>query len=397
MSQKEFWDTPLTYSMTKVFPFSFYFLYYAALAAMAPFLVLFYQKLGLSGTQIGILTGITPLISLFSGPFWAGVADATHRHRWVMSMAIGAAVATGLVFPTLRGIAVVALVMSLFTFFTSPIIPLGDSATIASLGVEKNKYGRVRLGGTIGWGLAAPVVGYLVEHFGLSMSFWSYAALMFLALLVCQKFTFPQHVEGVSLRRGIGQFARDRRWIMFLALAITAGLGLVTINNYLFAYMKELQISESVMGFGLTLSTLAELPVLFFANLMLKRFGAQRLLRASILLTALRILMFVVFNSTAGILAAQLLNGLNFPLFWAAGVSFADENAPAGMKSMAMGLFGSVTFGIGSALGGLTGGVLLDTVGSRGMFLVTAVVMVAGFAVLMLVDRWVKSGKKVEN
>lgn len=376
--------------MKKIYPFSFYFLFFAALAAMAPFLVLFYQQLGFSGAQIGLLTGITPLITLFSGPFWSGLADASRKHRLVMSMAIMVAVLTGIALPFLRTIAAVLVVISLFTFFTSPIIPLSDSATIASLGDEKNKYGRLRLGGTLGWAVSAPLIGFLVEQRGLSMSFWSYAFLMFLALLVCQKFSFPKHAAGTSLRQGLKQFARERKWLIFLGTAVLSGLGLVTINNYLFVYMKEIKASESIMGISLTLSTLAELPVLFFANKLLQRFGAVSLLRIAIFLTAVRMLIFVMFNSVPGILLGQLLNGLNFPLYWAAGVAFADEHAPAGMKSIAQGLFGAVTMGIGSAIGGLLGGLLLDAAGSRGMFLVTAILVLAGLVLLISAD-WLSS------
>ncbi len=360
--------------MNKAYPFSLYFFYYAAMAAMMPFLVLFYQHLGFSGTEIGILTGITPLISLVGGPFWTGVADSTQRHRAVMSMAVGAGVLTGLIFPFLRGLLVVAVVISLFTFFASPIVALSDNATMASLGEEKNKYGRVRLGGTLGWAISASLVGVLVEHFGLRMSFWSYAVLMFLALLVVQKFVFPRQVAGVSLRQGLRHFTTSRRWILFLALGVVVGLGVVVINNYLFVYMKEVDASESVMGFAMTLATAAELPVLFFANLLLKRLGTRRLMRIAALLSGLRLLLLAAFNSVEGILATQLLNGLNYPLFGVAAVAYADEHAPAGMKSVAQGLYGSMTFGLGSALGGLMGGVLLDAVGSRGMFLICGLV-----------------------
>ena len=48
--------------MKKIWPFSFYFLYFAALSSLMPFIVLFYQGLGFSGTQIGLLTGVpTPV------------------------------------------------------------------------------------------------------------------------------------------------------------------------------------------------------------------------------------------------------------------------------------------------------------------------------------------------
>ncbi|HNT26151.1 MAG TPA: MFS transporter [Anaerolineales bacterium] len=373
--------------MNKAYPFSFYFLYYAAMAAMLPFLVLFYQQLGFTGTQIGILTGISPLIIVIGGPFWTGVADATRRHRVVMSLGIGMAVLASLSFLNLRSFWAVAAAIGLFNFFLAPVIALADGATVASLGAEREKYGRVRLGGTLGWAVSAFVAGLLIERFGLDMSFWSYAVLMFLALLVGQKFVFPQHVAGISLRQGLRHFATSRRWVLILSEGMFIGMGVVLISNYLFVYMKELGASESVMGFANTLSTLAELPVLFFAHVLLKRFGARRLMHIALFLSGLRMLLFATFNSVGGILGAQLLNGLNFPIFGAAMVTYIDQHAPAGMKSVALGLYNSVSFGLGSALGGLLGGLLLDVVGGRGMYLVCGLVTLAVQGVLVMVGR----------
>jgi len=56
--------------MKKIWPFSFYFLYFAALSSFMPFLVLYYQDLKFTGAQIGLLTGIPPLITLFAAPLW---------------------------------------------------------------------------------------------------------------------------------------------------------------------------------------------------------------------------------------------------------------------------------------------------------------------------------------
>ena len=53
-----------------------YFLYYAAGAALLPFLPLYYRSLGFGGRRIGFLTSITPLISLIGSPLMSGIADA---------------------------------------------------------------------------------------------------------------------------------------------------------------------------------------------------------------------------------------------------------------------------------------------------------------------------------
>src|SRR5215216_670479 len=173
--------------MKQIWPFSFYFLYFAALSSLMSFLVLFYQELKLSGTQIGLLTGIPPLITLVAAPFWTNVADASRRHRLIMSLGIGVAVVAALILQSLTAFVLVFLVIILFNFFFSPVASLADSATMAMLGENRAMYGRIRLGGTIGWGLMAPIAGLLVDNYGMRLAFWSFSALMFVNLFVAQK------------------------------------------------------------------------------------------------------------------------------------------------------------------------------------------------------------------
>src|SRR5690349_2054446 len=68
--------------------FTFYLLFFAGVAPLFSFLVLYYTGQGLSGSQIGVLMGVGPLIGLVTGPLWGGLADAFRRHRLVLSIAI---------------------------------------------------------------------------------------------------------------------------------------------------------------------------------------------------------------------------------------------------------------------------------------------------------------------
>ncbi len=122
---------------------------------------------------------------------------------------------------------------------------------MAMLAGEKAMYGRVRLGGTFGWGLIAPLAGIIIQSYGLRWAFWGYAAIMFLAFIVSQKFTFKMGVENVSLRGNIRQLLTNRRWVFFLCLAFVGGVAFTSINSYLFPYMEELGASRSTMGIAL--------------------------------------------------------------------------------------------------------------------------------------------------
>jgi len=367
--------------MKKIWPFSFYFLYFAALSALMPFFVLFYQRLGFSGAQIGFLTGIPPLITLVAAPFWTGVADAKRWHKLVMGVGITVAVLSAFLLPSFTSFAVIFTIIIVFNIFLSPVASLADSATMNMLGDERAMYGRIRLGGTIGWGLFAPIAGAMVQSYGLKLAFWSYSAIMLINFFVSQRFVHGSHEEGTSKPSGIRVLLTNRRWINFLFIAFLGGLGTFAVNAYLFPYMAELGANETTMGFALTISTLTEMPIFFFGDRLVRKFTTYGLLLLALVMVAIRSLLLSVVSTPLMVLALQAFGGTIFPAMWLAGVSYADENAPAGLKSSAQGLFGAMCFGVGSAAGGFIGGLLLESIGGRGMFLVFGIIILVGLVI----------------
>lgn len=364
--------------MKKIWPFSFYFLYFAALSSLLPFLVLFYRDLGFTGAQIGLLTGIPPLITLFASPFWTGIADAKRWHRLVMGVGLLVAVLVMLMMQSMTRFVPVFLLIILFNTFISPVASLADSGTMTMLGDQRAMYGRIRLGGTIGWGLFAPFAGILVEKYGLKIGFWMFSGIMLINFFVSQKFQHSSQEEGVSAPGGMRLLLTSRRWISFLFIAMLGGIGSFSAAAYLFPLMAELGASESTMGLALTISTLTELPIFFLAHRLVKKFGSYGLLTLTLAMFGIRSLLYAASSSASMVLLVQAFGGMIFPAMWTAGVSYADEHAPAGLKSSAQGLFGAMAFGVGSAVSGFIAGPLLETIGGRGMFLVLGIIILVG-------------------
>lgn len=88
-----------------------------------------------------------------------------------------------------------------------------------------------------------------------------------------------------------------------------------------------------------------------------------------------------------------------FPAMWLAGVAYADENVPAGLKSTAQGLFEAMAFGFSSAVGGFIGGLLLESIDGRGIFLVFGIIILGGLALVERIKRYLpeKNVPAVEN
>ena len=378
--------------MRNAWPFSVNVLLFASGACLLPFFVLYYQSLGFTGTQIGLLTGLTPLVMLVGAPLWTNVGDATQRHRLLMTVAILGAAAAVLALPLFAAFVPVLLCVLLHYAFLAPVFAFNDSATMNMLGGQKALYGRIRLGGTFGFGIAAYLAGLLVERYDLRLTFWAGGALLLLSGLVSQN--LRHHGPTKTSAAPTGRFItllKDRRWLPLLPLAFAAGLAIPASTSYLFPYLQELGLPESTMGLALTLGTLAEVPVFFFGNRLIRRFTSFGLLLIATTISGLRLALFFVSPAPGYVLFLQFLSGFTFPAVWVAGVAYADEHAPPGLGATAQGLFGAMVFGFGAAVGGFMGGPLMERLGGRGTFLVYGVVILLIVAVVALLQKRVST------
>jgi PPP family 3-phenylpropionic acid transporter len=161
--------------------------------------------------------------------------------------------------------------------------------------------------------------------------------------------------------------------------------------------MAELGANEGQMGLALTISTLTEVPVFFFGDRLVRRFGSHGLFMIALILIGIRSLFYAAVDTTLQVFILQVFSGMMFPALWLAGVSYADENAPAGLKSTAQGLFGAVMFGFGSAVSGFVGGLLLESIGGRGMFLVLGIAILVGLALIEGIKRLLPKEKNIRT
>jgi len=149
-----------------VWPFIFYFLIFAGMASYRPFMVLYFQSLSFTGAQIGLLTGLAPLLTLVSLPLVTGVADRTNRHKLIMGFALVIMILGLILFPSLTTFLPLFIMTILTTVSFSPLMSLSGSAAMFMLADKKELFGRVRLGGTIGFSVAAYWQAHLLKTLG---------------------------------------------------------------------------------------------------------------------------------------------------------------------------------------------------------------------------------------
>jgi PPP family 3-phenylpropionic acid transporter len=367
---------------------AYYFLHFAALAALMPYLSIYFASRGLTGFEIGILLSLIPLLTMLGAPFWTAVADATGRHKMVLIAMIGVVLlaALGLSFAT--HIVTLGLFTALFAFHLAPSMPLLDHAVLEGLGNRAHTYGRQRVWGAFGWALSAPIAGWVTSTFGLPWAFFLFLGILPWVVIAGSRITFAT-VSAPGTRGvggGIGLVRRDARWIPFLLTGFVGGVGLAVIGSFLPLHLQELGGSLTVIGVAMAVPAISEIPFMVFGGALLAAIGARRLLLVAVAMMGLRLLLSGVLTDYAAVAAVQLLHGPSFGVFWIAGVSYARELAPREHRAVAQGLFTALTGGLGSFTGSILGGAMYGAWGGAVTFLVAATLM--ALAALMLAVWW---------
>jgi PPP family 3-phenylpropionic acid transporter len=376
-----------------------YFFNYFASSALIPYIALYYSSvLGLSGAQIGTLLAVSPLISLFATPFWTGMADARSIHRRVLLTGIAALAGIYAFFPFLTSFAAFFICAIVLAVFASPVSTLQDSAAMHMLGTARDQYGRVRIWGTVGWGVGAPLFGLLLDSLGLVWMFWIYALLMLVNLLMSRRLEFDQEVRNVAFMFGVRDLLRNPRWLLFFGVSFVAFVGIAANGGYMALLIEQLSGSNpallgivmpasAIVGVNLLASTIFEAPVMFFSSVFMNRLGTRGMLLLSLAAISLRNVLYAFVQTPDHVLLLQTLHGLTFATLWIAGVNFVAQNAPRGLGATAQGLFNTVTFGLGLGGGNFIGGLLLDWLGVGPMLAATGALVFIGLIVTLVLDR----------
>jgi PPP family 3-phenylpropionic acid transporter len=319
--------------------------------------------------------------------FWGLVADATKRHARLFRLSIAGVVLLALALAMARSFAALLLLVAVFSFCRTPISTLMDHSVIEALGEERHRYGKIRLWGAVGWGIAAPVMGWIVDAHGLRATFVGYAALMGCGLII--SFGLPVSSTGIGQRwgRGLVTMFSDRRWLTFMLTVLLSGISLSVVHIYLFLYLDALGATSQLMGLALSVATVGEVAVFGISDRLLRRLGTRGTLMVALGAHVLRVLAYAAIRQPWMALPVQLLHGLSFSALWVACVSLASEIAPPGLGTTAQGVLNSVHFGLGGAIAGLVGGMISERLGFGVLFLFAAAAGLAGLALVSVTGK----------
>ena len=367
-----------------------YFVYYGSSSAWFPFFNVYLQQLGLTGLQIGALSGLRPAVSVISQPLWGVIADLWGRRRTLILSTLLATL-TILGFVWTRHFWLIAAWMVVYAFIANPVGPLIDSLVLDYLDRKSAaSYGPLRMWGAVGWAVMSFTVGRVIAGRDMRLTFGFGAGLMLLGFVLALRATH-QAEEGPSLAnrwRDLGPLLRNRTLLIFLTLVILLQIGASSLFSFYSIYMSELGATSEIIGLAYGIQGISELPLYLMASRIIKRLGAARTITITFFLSAARALLYSAISQPVWALAVQAMHG-TFSLFLVASVQYVNQRVPGQWRATGQSLFWAAYFGIGSILGNVGAGLLYDRLGIQTMFRINGllILVVALLAVWILRER----------
>ncbi len=362
----------------------FYLFYFASLGALLPFWGPYLKARGFGPAEIGELMAVLMFTKLIAPNIWGWIADHTGLRMPIVRLASFLSVICFVGVFYAEGFWWLSLVMMCFSFFWNASLPQFEAVTMSHLKDRVQHYSRIRLWGSIGFILTVSLLGVLLEKRGVEvvpqMVLVLYIGIFLNSLLVPEKPAL--HPEGEQ-----GSILVVLRRPEVLALLIVTFLMQASHSTYYAfysIYMEEAGYSSSAIGELWALGVIAEVAVFLFMHRLLQRWGARRVLIASLAIAVVRwILVGLTPEHLPLVLLAQLMHAATFGTFHAAAIHLIHRYFVGRHQGRGQALYSSLSFGAGGAVGSLLSGYFWDGIGAAATYGVAA-----GYALLAVAIAW---------
>ena len=275
-----------------------------------------------------------------------------------------------------------ASVMLLFSFFWNAALPQFEATTLNHLGQSAHRYSIIRLWGSVGFILAAVVLGGLLERVGLPavpiVLLGSFIALWLISLVVPECASQPSRQGHEPFFWVLGRPSVVALFLVCFFIQASHG----PYYAFFSIYLEELDYSRDIIGLLWGLGVVAEVGVFLLMHRLLPRFGARRLMLATLALTSLRWLLIALFAGCLPVLLfAQTLHAFSFGMYHAVAIYLIHRFFTGPHQGRGQALYSSLSFGAGGALGNLASGYLWTGLGPELTYLLAAVVSGLGLLV----------------
>jgi len=389
------------------------FLQYAIWGAWAPVLSEYLiNRVGFTGTQVGIIYSLLPLATIIS-PFLGGqIADRYFPTEKVIAFLQlfggGILIVTSFVseYQTMMWL------MFFYSLLYAPTLALTNSIAFINLKDSEKEFGIIRVWGTIGW-IAA---GLILAGWRMMANYQSALEIRGDTLMLAGIFSLVMGIHSFSLPHTPPKKEIKKPWAFLEALKMLKDKNLAVFFGITFIVATELQfyyiltapyltsgiigVKASMVSGVMVIAQVAEIIVMaVLLPYFLPKFGIKKTMIIGVLAWPARYIIFMVARPVWLVIASLSLHGFCYVFFFTAAFIYIDKVSPKDVRASAQSLIAVVTLGLGNFLGSIFAGWIqtlftqADMTNWRGVFMIPSVLTIICAVAFILLF---KEKKKVD-
>ena len=357
------------------------------------------QQIGLFYAMQGFVSILMPAIMGIIADRWIPAQKLLGISHLIAAIFLGAAGYYGMQHSDSTDFTTLFSLYSLSVMFYMPTIALSNSVAYSVL-INNNfdtikTFPPIRTFGTIGFIVAMLFVnfagfenGNFTLNFSNSQSFVSFQntyAQFFVSaflgiVLSAYSFTLPHCPTNKSDEKqtlydalGLKAFAlfKDKKMAIFFVFSMLLGISLQITNGYANPFITSFKdIPQYADSWGannanalISLSQVSETLCILLIPFCLKRFGIKKVMLMAMFSWFLRFGLFAVGDPGSGVwmfILSMIVYGVAFDFFNVSGSLFVDQETDDNIRSSAQGVFMMMTNGLGSTIGMLVAGEIVN-------------------------------------
>jgi MFS transporter, PPP family, 3-phenylpropionic acid transporter len=365
----------------------FYFLAFFGFGSLYPLLSVYLDKqIGLSGSQIGIILSISPVVMIVVQPIWGMLSDWTQKPKLLLTISILVTSTIGFIYSFASTYAFLFVIAIFLAAAQSAIVPLSDSISLNYVQKIKGNYGAIRLWGALGFAVSVLVVGRIAEYTGLSIIFYMYAFILLISALFC--FRLPQESQSIrpNLIHDISSLGKRPRFLLFLFTTFLI-FGPIYANNFYFGlFIIDIGGTLSGVGLAFLLAAGSEAPFMQFAGRFIKRIGILQVLLIAAVISMIRWFFYFFEPTLLLVYATTIAQGFSVGLFIPAALQYVRDISPKGVQVTAVSLYSAVGNGLGSWFCTYFGGLILEWRTIQSVYFFFGILTSLGIVTLVIIS-----------
>lgn len=353
-----------------------YFLFFATLGVLIPYLSIYMFGIGYNSQTIGIAMSIIGFVRIFSPIIWEHIGNKflkDNRHKIISIISSIGIFVTLLILIFVRNKFIFYTIFFILNFFWSAILSQIENIAL-NYSVKFNiNYSKIRIWGSIGYIASTIATSLVITKFG-SNSF-VYLLIIFDFILIYFIFKIKDNESSViksdfTEDNNKIKFKLNEKIILFLLITFLTQASLGPFYSFFVPFVNKFGWSTFDAGLMISIGVIAEIIVFNNMRYLISKYSLKSLFIFSMLCTMLRWFLFAQFaNYGIAIWVGSILHCTSYASIHVVSMEWILKNTTHDDKFLMQAMYNGLGFGGGGAIGaGIAGFLWNNDSGSSNAF-----------------------------